>query len=375
MAQKPLMDEAIKQAIDQIRFSSYEIAKINKILKQTQDEIVSVLAAIDPLKPGRITYQQQRLMKFKEQYEDLLDTAYTRSNAVLRKDLQKMVIQETRGATEAMNAVIGVDLFSIGLSNRKLKSIVTSTLIDGKLIGDWWKSHNDSTKDKMNRLMKQATTTLQVGRTKAESLSYMIQRIRGKKGQPGILDISRNHAAALVRTSVSQVANDGMKMMYEENLDVIKEYRWSSTLDLRTTPICRALDTKRYTLDFMPIGHSIRYPGNPAHWQCRSLLLPQTKTWEELIKTQEGEVLRQLEELEPVSRAALGKPVRGRMPYPEWLSTQSKNDQMDVLGPSRWKLWSQGKLPISKMVDQNGRYLTLDKLEARRQTRISALKG
>lgn len=375
MSQKLLMDEAIRQAIDQIRFSSYEIAQINKILKQVQDDIIASLASIDPLSPIRLTYQKQRLLKFQEQYRALLDKAYNQVNGVVRKDLQIMIIQETKGATQAMNAALGIDLFSITLSNRKLKAIVTNTLIDGKLIGDWWKSQNASTKDKLDRLMRQATTSLQVGRTKGEALGQMIQRIRGTRTQAGILDVSRREAASLVRTSISQVSNEGMKMMYEENLDVIKEYKWSSTLDLRTTPICRALDTKRYSVNYEPIGHSIRYPGNPAHWQCRSLLLPQTKSWDELVKTQEGETLRQLEEMSLSERAALGQPVKGGTSYSQWLTSQSKSVQMDVLGPSRWKLWNDGKLPLSKMVNQDGRYLTLAELGTRRETRISALKG
>ena len=61
----------------------------------------------------------------------------------------------------------------------------------------------------------------------------------------------------------------------------------------------------------------------------------------------------------------IGKPVSGNMTYNEWLLTQPKAVQIDVLGPGRFKLWKEHKLSMSDMVHQNGRPLSIADLEER----------
>lgn len=57
-------------------------------------------------------------------------------------------------------------------------------------------------------------------------------------------------------------------------------------------------------------------------------------------------------------------PVNSKTSYPEWLARQPASFQKDVLGRTRYELFSKGKLDIDKFVD-NGRTLTLDQLRER----------
>jgi len=57
--------------------------------------------------------------------------------------------------------------------------------------------------------------------------------------------------------------------------------------------------------------------------------------------------------------------VPSEVTYGEWLLNQSKDFQDEVLGIERAKLFRRGKIPLSKFVNRQGRYLTLDQLRAK----------
>ena len=61
--------------------------------------------------------------------------------------------------------------------------------------------------------------------------------------------------------------------------------QWVSTLDARTTEICRIRDGLKYAVGtHKPIGHLVPWLGGPgrAHWQCRSASVPVLKSWREM---------------------------------------------------------------------------------------------
>jgi hypothetical protein len=53
------------------------------------------------------------------------------------------------------------------------------------------------------------------------------------------------------------------------------------------------------------------------------------------------------------------------MNYNEWLLTQPISLQKEILGPGKWKLWSENKLSVSDLVDNSGNPLTIKELQAR----------
>ena len=62
------------------------------------------------------------------------------------------------------------------------------------------------------------------------------------------------------------------------------------------------------------------------------------------------------------TRASMDGQVPAETTYAEWLKKQSSARQIEVLGPTRARLMSEGKLPLERMYSQNGRYLTLEQL-------------
>jgi len=155
----------------------------------------------------------------------------------------------------------------------------------------------------------------------------------------------------LVRTSVNQVANAASQQVYEANQDITKRYRYVATLDTRTSAICRALDGREFEYG--------KGPEPPQHFNCRSTTVP-------VIEQEEGET-----PLPVGRRAAQGGMVPANQSYGEWLSKQSKSQQIEAIGESRvpyFKSLSRKYGPrdaIAKLVRDDGSELTLADLRKR----------
>lgn len=150
---------------------------------------------------------------------------------------------------------------------------------------------------------------------------------------------------SLVRTVTNHVASSARAETLKQNEDILKGHRWISTLDSRTTPVCRARDRKVYPLDG---------PKPPAHWGCRSSIVPVLK----------DEYQR---EIPGSTRPSVGpdgaQQVSSKTTYGEWLARQPASFQKEVLGPARYKLFSKGDLTLDRFVDDNGKEYTLDQLK------------
>ncbi len=362
-----LLDAALKSGIEALRYSASLDRSVQLILVNTQKEIIRQLAIIDPFGVTAKSYQNRRLAKLNKIISAILKKDYTLIKDMTSGSLADFAEEDVKGLLRRYNADIGASIFSYIKSPAELRAIANSTLIDGQVIGEWWNGQAKSTKDKLERAMKDAQVSLQTGLTKNETVDQLTKRITGSRTSSGILKTSKSQAKALVRTSVMQVHNDANKMFMEDNSDVIDMYQWLSTLDSKTTAICRALDKKLYSKQFRPIGHNIRYPGIPAHWNCRSILLPITKSYDQLLGTLKGAKKAQLTQISGKTRAAMGTPVSADHNYNSWLKTQTKKTQLKVLGPGRYDLWKDGKLSMADMVNQDGRPLTLKQLKSKRK--------
>jgi SPP1 gp7 family putative phage head morphogenesis protein len=149
----------------------------------------------------------------------------------------------------------------------------------------------------------------------------------------------RRNAEALVRTSTLTVMREAHLDVYEANADVISGVQWCATLDNRTTPMCRGLDLLEWSLpDYEPKGHSTKFPGTTPHWNCRSVIVPVTKSWEQLAREAGGdaEAGRRMDELyriHPSERASMGGPVSESMSYREWFEGQTAERQAEAGKP------------------------------------------
>jgi len=364
---RAISDSIIKNHIDLERFGEGVKEKVVGLLNKAQSEIVKEIAGTDPMGPTLTKWRQERLEKLNNRISEILDSTYGEIKGTTTEDLKGVAGAMLTSTPRTFNRILGANIFDVTLTPELLNAVVSKAGIEGHIIGAWWDTQNENTKKRLIGKMNQVAQQVELGMVKGESIGEMISRLRGTATTPGVMSISKREAAALVRTSVHQVAQSARREIYDQNQDVIKGYQIIATLDTRTTPLCRALDLKTYDLNFNPVGHQFPYPagGPPFHWNCRTTLIPLTKSYRELMADDSGLSAKQRKALDLIPsslRASMGGPVKDKMDYNDWLKTQTEAVQKSVLGEARWKLWKEHDLSMVDLIHQTGRQYTLKEL-------------
>lgn len=163
-----------------------------------------------------------------------------------------------------------------------------------------------------------------------------------------------------MRTAISHTAGFARDRWYDANDDIVGALAWVSTLDSRTSQMCRLRDGLRYEPDsHKPIGHKVPWGAGPGrlHWQCRSTSVPILKGMEDdpLIGTRAAKDYRD-------SARGKGEQVRATTTYADWLRRQPAAIQDDILGPTRGALFRKGGVELESFYNDRGVYLTLAEL-------------
>lgn len=168
----------------------------------------------------------------------------------------------------------------------------------------------------------------------------------------GVRQVTRRSVETITQTITTHAATVARELLYEVNPDLIREERWVSTLDNRTSAICQSLDGRRFK-----VGEGIT---PPAHPNCRSARMPIVPK------------LRALpvdEERQRILPATVAERFDGQGPqvltYPEWLRSRPARVQREILGPTRFALFQTGEIDLRGFVNDRGRRLTLRELRAR----------
>jgi SPP1 gp7 family putative phage head morphogenesis protein len=152
----------------------------------------------------------------------------------------------------------------------------------------------------------------------------------------GILGGTRWEAERIVRSEYVRVAGQAALMQFDQNKEALKGVRWVSTLDKRTCLQCGKLDGKIY-----PDARQAPVPVTSTHPHCRCVIVP-------VVKDLPGFTFG------PSTRAAQGGPVPATQTYGTWFGQQDARFQRETLGPTRYKLWSQGQLKLGDFSTASG---------------------
>jgi SPP1 gp7 family putative phage head morphogenesis protein len=222
-----------------------------------------------------------------------------------------------------------------------LRTTMLNTPMQGAPLADWIAELEEADVRRANRVI---TNGILTGKSSDEIATELLGS-KSLQYKDGVRTVTERGAEALVRTATNHAASVGRQSVWEENVDIVDKVRWVSTLDSRTSPVCRERDGKTYPVD--------KGPRPPAHIRCRSTTVAVVKSWEELGFA--------MEELDAGTRASINGQVPADMTYYDWLSTQSAATQKDVLGATRYDLWKKGGVSPDRFYD-DGRYMTLDEM-------------
>jgi len=352
-ANEKLVDLYIERAIDLLRLEAGTRDKVVLLLHELETELVKQLAAADPTGTPSAARQRKRLADLLEAVRSSIRATYRDIATLMGREIREIIDLEATWTVSAINDAIGVTFVDAALTRGQLETLVSDVLIQGAASKDWWARQAAGFADKFADEMRKGVAL-------GEANGKLVERVRGTRTAPGIMQISESSAERLVRASVQAAANTGREKMYDENDDLIAALEWSSTLDLRTSDWCKVRDGLKYTnKGHKPIGHDVPWLEGPGklHWGCRSTSVPRLKSWRELGIDED--------EIPETTRASMDGQVPADMTFESWLKKQSAARQDAALGATKADLWRRGKISFRDLLDQRGRPVTTEELRAK----------
>ena len=399
-----IQDKMFKFAIKLEQFNQPTQRQIQAMLDTLVDDLRKQLEAAAPGDqiPSRKRRRMEALIK---QARATIRRQYGAIWPVHQQSLDKLAAVTERGTTQVFNEAFTFEVAEPTLTPQELQALSRDPIVLGQHAQEWWEGQSQA---RQQAYASQMRVGIAAGETNDELVNRIIGKPTGKRvaarnedgsikrrrngkavmiseREGGVMDMGKREATALVRTSAQTVSNDTMMRTYAENQAILKGVAALVTLDGRTTKICMGRSGAIWdprTGD--PLPESTRqegFPGPPPwHWQCRTVLTPVTKSWDELraeaaaksVADKDGvkrkrpplskERRDKLDTVPKVKRQSMDGEVPGGHTYESWLRSKDESFQKAQLGKARFDLWKDGKITIAQLTDFSGRDLTVAEL-------------
>lgn len=344
-----IADDLIDRQVSTLKAAEGLSQRLVSELQAAEEKILSMLNRTDLTK-----FTRQRTIEALNQVRRIATSFSQKSYQVMRRESSSIAELVAGRSARDLNDLFGLDLFNPTLSANQLKRILDDrAILGGQTLADYWNRQPGHITDAYSQVLR---TGLITGASKGQMVAEIKQSAK--------LAQIKGSIRTMVRTSVMEVANAAREDMYRQNADLVKGIQWLSTLDLRTSPICRALDGLAWTLEYVPIGHSMPYPGSTAHPNCRSTQIPLLRSFEELAGKNKKLAAKLDASMSSGTRASMDGQVASDIRYDDWLKSQDADRAREILGPTRYAAWKAGQLSLRDMVDQSDRALTVAELDA-----------
>lgn len=319
-----LLDAAIRHQVFLERYNSGVVRRMLAHINRTDADIVRRLRDLDD------GFTRDRLDTILSQIRGL----QVALREVLRKQLADELVEladyEADFQFRTQGAIVGAEFNRVTLE--RVRAAALSRPFQGAHLR--WAKPDEHMTEFARRRQRLVRETIAQGFTQGDTVQQIIGRVRGTRSQnfrDGVLEVNRRTAETLVRTAVNHTANSTREAFFQTNKDVFSGVLIAAVLDSRTSVICGALDGNVYD-----VGEG---PRPPFHPNCRTTTVG-------VLRGEEPPALRR---------------------YDDWLRDQDVATQREILGPSRFKLFSEGGLPLSKFIDRKNAPLDLAAL-ARTET-------
>lgn len=340
-----IQDRTIRHMVFLERYKAGEVRRIRKILDtqiipninaKIEKRLLRIIERGSDLGPSTT----RRLKQLEKELLKLSREMSTDLRKVLTVDLTDLSRDEMAWQVNVIKDGIGFDLELVVPDPRTVAKVIKRTSFAGQTLDQWFDSLARATQ-------RNIMTAVNRGIVEGETTAQIMQRIRGTRAQgftDGVWATTRRQAEAVTRTTINHATNQARLELFKENEDIIEGLQWTATLDARTSTICAGLDGQVFKID--------KGPRPPAHVNCRSVMSVLLKSAASL----------GLNELPAGKRASMDGQVPATLTYGQWLKKQPSHIQIEVLGSTKAKLFTDGKLPIERFTNDNLKPLTLDQL-------------
>jgi SPP1 gp7 family putative phage head morphogenesis protein len=331
------------------RNATSEVNELAPFIEQMRKEVRQRVLAF-----GDESRTRAKLTKMLKDLTEVLYALGSDWDEKLVADLQELAKYESKWTADTMADATGVN-FTTPTPEQVWSAITFQPLaLEGKpveflsLVTGWKEAE-------VARLVQGVKSGFVQGLTTRQIVKQVV-------GPGGLGDVSERHAATVIRTALNHVSTEARVMTLQKNSDIVEKYEWVSTLDSRTSAICRARDGQKYPLGGGPLP--------PAHANCRSCVAP--------VVSEEFDFLDK-----GAKRAARGAEggtqVSADMSYYDFLKQQPAWFQDKALGPVRGAIFRNSGMTPEEFrvasVDGFGRPLTLREMAEVDKRVADYLKG
>jgi len=333
-----LLNSTVRHAVHLEGLKAEEVNQFTAFLKRIDLDLRVRLTEND-----LTNFNRTRLEKQLKEVERSLNAIFADYYDDLAGHLGDISGYESEFEASNLENAIGSDLFeSVIPAPEQVRSAVFSSPLSvrgangGKLLEPF-------IKDWMASDVKYLSGQIRQGFFEGQTNFEILKNIRGTKANKysdGALAVVDRHAKAIVRTAIQHTASTARMQTWIKN--GITQYSWLSTLDGRTSTMCRTLDQEVYDIGKGPLP--------PIHINCRSTTLAKLSSKYDYLD-------------KGATRASKDGYVDAKLGYYDWLKMQGTKYQDEVLGPTRGNLFRSGDLSADKFkqlqLDKNFKPLTL----------------
>lgn len=344
MPKRRLHDLAVRYQVLLERLKQHEVQDFAKVFNQLDRATRDILLGLAVEDLGKLTRKELNkvLAELRQTNLDLLTKAVEQFDENLAKIAAHSAdfeVQTLRSVTETKRLKIVAIADAAAYQEAVAQPISATGQLLETFSAEW-------TKGEVNRL----NNVVQRAWGEGWTINQLAQAIRGTKKlnyKDGILATSRRNAEAIGRTAIQHTASSGRIAVWSANRDIVSGYIWVSTLDSRTTQICRSLDRRRFDLG--------AGPRPPAHINCRSTTIAEVNKDLGLDFLDEG-----------ATRGSKFGEVDADLSYYDWLKQQPAAFQDEAIGKTRGALFRNGGLSADQFaalnLGRNFQPLTLDEM-------------
>ncbi|QZA71138.1 minor capsid protein [Pantoea phage AH01] len=229
------------------RNASHEVNELAPFIQQMRDEVRAQV-----LQFGDDSRTRQNLEKMLRDLDNILSGITDDWESKLTEDLQELANYEADWTVRALSGKVSAEF--VTPSPEQVWSAIrfNPLALDNKpvevmaLISGW------STTE-VNRLVMGVKSGFVQGKSTRQIVKEVV-------GAGGLADVSQRNAATVVRTALNHVSTTAREQVYANNSDIVEKYEWVSTLDSRTSTICRSRDGQKWEIGKGPLP--------PAHPNC-----------------------------------------------------------------------------------------------------------
>ena len=250
------IDVTLEQLDQQFKNVNLELEEIYKKYSKQHDILIQELSKI--------------MMEYtvKAEYMELSKKEQIQVNKKLQMSIYDMVNEEKNNDTESIKSILGdaiantynyqeyILALGIDFTSLPLAEEVITKIINNKIAGEIWSNRLWTNKKDLEILLKKDVDDFIKGKL---SLNKIGQNIRKN------FDTDYYKSQRLVRTELARVQGEILDQFDKDH--EVEWQMWNSTLDTKTSEVCRELDGKRYRID------DKNKPQIPKHPNCRSCLI------------------------------------------------------------------------------------------------------